>query len=92
MQYYMIEWEHEEDDEPWRIYLEMDRYGCICRKIEAYRVGIYETFEEPEDRPTDPRELAGSEGDVTHLTRAQFDDIWTQSRETGADSFMHMYF
>ena len=92
MQYYMIEWDHEEDDEPYRIYLEMDRYGCICRKVEAYRVGIYETFEDAEDHPTDPRELAGSEGNLSQFTRAQFDDIWAQSRETGGGSFMNMYF
>ena len=33
MQYYMIEWEHEEEDDPWRIFLEMDRTGSLCRKI-----------------------------------------------------------
>ena len=22
MQYYMIEWDHEEEDEPWKLYLE----------------------------------------------------------------------
>lgn len=92
MQYYMIEWENEEMDDPWRLYLELDRYGCICRKVEAYRVGIYETFEAPEDTPVDPQQLAGSEGHVSKITRPQFDDIWAQSRETGTGSFMNMYF
>jgi len=92
MQYYMIEWENEEMDDPWRLYLELDRYGCICRKVEAYRVGIYETFEDPENTPVDPQQLAGSEGHVSKITRPQFDDIWAQSRETGTGSFMNMYF
>ena len=91
MQYYMIEWEHEEDDEPWRIYIEMDRYGCLCRKIEAYRVGVYETFDELDTPPTDPREIAGSEGHITQLNRVQFEDMWTQSREM-PDGFMGMYY
>lgn len=92
MQYYMIEWDHEEQDEPWRVYLEMDRYGCLCRKVEAYRIGIYETFEDLDTPPMDPRELAGSEGHISKITRAQFDDIWTHSRETASGGFMGMYF
>lgn len=91
MQYYMIEWEHEAEDEPWRVYLEMDRHGCLCRKIETYRVGIYETFDELDTPPMDPREIAGSEGHVTQLNRAQFDELWAQSREM-PDGFMGMYY
>ena len=91
MQYYMIEWEHEEEDEPWRVYIEMDRYGCLCRKIEVFRVGIYQTHEDLETPPMDPREIAGSEGHVSQLNRIQFEDMWTQSREI-PDGFMGMYF
>ena len=29
MQYYMIQWDHEEEDEPWRLYLEMDRLHLL---------------------------------------------------------------
>ena len=73
MQYYMIEWENEEMDDPWRLYLELDRYGCICRKVEAYRVGIYETFEAPEDTPVDPQQLAGSgQGHIAFLVHGIF--------------------
>lgn len=92
MQYYMIEWENEEADDPWRVYLELDRYGCLCRKVEVYRVGVYESFEDLESSPMDPRELAGSEGNLTQITRVQFEDIWTQSRELTSGSFMNMYF
>ena len=33
MQYYMIEWDHEEEDEPWQLYLELDSRGCPRRKV-----------------------------------------------------------
>lgn len=91
MQYYMIEWEHEEEDEPWRVYLEMDRTGSLCRKIEVFRMGIYQTYEDLDTPPMDPREIAGAEGNVMKLTRAQFDDMWEQSREM-PDGFMGMFF
>ena len=91
MQYYMIEWEHEEEDDPWRIFLEMDRTGSLCRKIEVFRVGVYQTFDDLDTPPMDPRELAGSEGFVSQLTRVQFEEMWTQSREM-PDGFMGMYY
>ena len=91
MQYYMIEWEHEEADEPWRLCIEMDSRGTLRRKIEVYRVGLYETEDDLDTPPIDPRELAGSEGHITEMTRAQFEDYWDQSREM-PDGFMGMYF
>ena len=39
----------------------------------------------------DPREAAGSEGNVTALNRVQFEDIWDQSRQM-PDGFMGMFF
>ena len=45
MQYYMIEWEHEEADDPWRLFLEMDDKGSLLRKIEVFRIGVYEPYE-----------------------------------------------
>ena len=80
MQYYMIEWEHEEEDEPWKLYLELDSRGCPRRKVEAYRVGLYESYDDLDEPPMDPRQAAGSEGNVTALNRGQFDDIWERSR------------
>ena len=38
MQYYMIQWDHEEEDEPWRLYLEMDSRGSLRRKVEDLRL------------------------------------------------------
>ena len=91
MQYYMIEWDHEEPDEPWRLFLEMDRTGSLCRKVEAFRVGVYESYEELDTPPMDPRELAGSEGNLRKITRAQFDEIWEQSRQMRG-GFMGMFY
>ena len=77
MQYYMIEWDHEEPDEPYKVYLELDSRGTIRRKVDT--------------PPVDPRQIAGSEGHVTDLNRAQFDDIWDQSRQM-PDGFMGMFY
>ena len=38
MQYYMIEWDHEEEDEPWKLYLELDSRGCPRRKVQCHLV------------------------------------------------------
>ena len=54
-------------------------------------VGLYETEDDLDTPPIDPRELAGSEGHIMEITRAQFEDYWDQSREM-PDGFMGMYF
>ena len=91
MQYYMIEWEHEEDDDPWRLLLELDDRGSLRRKIEVFRIGVYETYEDLNTPPVDPREIAGAEGNVININYYQFEDTWTQSREL-SDGFMSMFF
>ena len=91
MQYYVIEWDREEEDEPWRLYLELDSRGSLRRKVEVYRIGLYQPCDDLDTPPVDPRQLAGSEGSVTQLTRAQFADIWEQSREM-PDGFMGMFY
>ena len=91
MQYYRIEWDHEEEDEPWKLYLELDSRGCPRRKVEVFRVGLYQSYDDLDEPPTDPRQAAGSEGNVTALNRVQFDDIWEQSRQM-PDGFMGMFF
>jgi hypothetical protein len=90
MQYYMIEWEHEEPDDPWRLFLELNHEGRINRKVEVFRIGVYEAYENLESPPVDPREIAGSEGHVTDINYYQFEDIWSQAREVG-ESFMSMF-
>ena len=91
MQYYMIEWDHEEEDEPWKLYLELDSRGCPRRKVEAYRVGLYQAYDGGGGPALGARQAAGSEGNVTALNRVQFDDIWEQSRQM-PDGFMGMFF
>jgi hypothetical protein len=91
MQYYMIEWDNEEADEPWRLYLELDSRGGLRRKVEVFRIGLYQPYDDLDTPPVDPQELAGAEGNVTTLNRAQFDDIWEHTREM-PDGFMGMYF
>ena len=91
MQYYMIEWDREEPDEVWRLYLELDSQGCLRRKVEVYRMGLYQPSEILDSPPTDPRQLAEEDGAVTSLNRIQFEDIWEQSR-TMPDSFMGILF
>ena len=41
MRYYMIEREADEEDDPCRIYLELNDSGVIQRKAEVYLNGIY---------------------------------------------------
>ena len=91
MQYSMSEWEHEEKDRPRKLYLELDRRGCPRRKVEVFRVGLYQSYGDLDEPPTDPRQAAGSEGNVTALNRVQFEDIWEQSRQM-PDGFMGMFF
>ena len=91
MQYYMIEWDHEEPDDPWRLFLELNHDGRINRKVEVFRIGVYEAYENLESPPVDPREIAGSEGHVTDINYYQFEDLWSQAREVG-ESFMSMFF
>ena len=78
----------------------MDR---ICGQLDAIKdqidglffalhgAGTSETEDDLDTPPIDPRELAGSEGHITEITRAQFEDYWDQSREM-PDGFMGMYF
>lgn len=85
MQYYMIEWDHEDFDEPWRVYLELDDHGALCRRVDAYRMGLYEAYEDLNTPPMDPREIAGGDGNLSPLNRIQFQDIWDQSQQTPSD-------
>ena len=91
MQYYMIEWDHEEEDEPRKLSLALDSRGCPRRQVEAPRVGLHQSYDDLDWPPMGPLQAAGSEGNVTALNRVQFDDIWEQSRQM-PDGFMGMFF
>lgn len=75
MQYYMIEWENEEVDEPYRLYVEADDQNRVLREVEAYRAGYFQRYE-PQELCADPRTLAGDEGEITYLLPWQFSDLW----------------
>ena len=75
MRYYMIEREADEEDDPCRIYLELNDSGVIQRKAEVYLNGIYILAKEPESSPADLAALT-SDGQRLILTAQQFDEIW----------------
>lgn len=91
MQYLMIEYKHEEVDEPWRVILELDDKKCIQRRVDCYRMGLEEAIEVDADTPTDVEELAGLDGTVTPLNRAQFEDMWDHSHYM-PDTFMGLFY
>jgi hypothetical protein len=76
----MIELDPEEEDDPLRIYLELNDDTVIQRKIEVYRNGIHVISERPETAPADLASLTG-DGQRLILTSQQFDEIWYQTRE-----------
>ena len=80
MRYYMIEREADEEDDPCRIYLELNDSGVIQRKAEVYLNGIYILSKEPESSPADLAALT-SDGQRLILTAQQFDEIWYQAPE-----------
>lgn len=80
MRYYMIELDPIEEDDPCRIYLELNVDGIIQRKLEVYRNGIYVSTTQPEEHPADLSSITG-DGERLILTAMQFDEIWHQTRE-----------
>ena len=78
MQYYVIEWDHEEPDEPWKLYLELDSRGCPRRKVEVFRIGLYQPYDDLEEPPMDPRQAAGAEG---RQERRNGDTVGTEDEE-----------
>ena len=91
MQYYLIEWQHEEPDEPWQLYLELDDQGHLLRKVESYRFGLSEPSEIKNGPCVDPRQLAGESGFISSLYPSQFQDLWERCREL-PNNFMELYF
>ena len=81
MKYYVIEWEGVDVDEPFRIYIEVDRTGRICRKAEFYHAGFGQYYEEelPEE-PVNLAELIG-EGTCEELPRPFFESAVAQVYE-----------
>lgn len=88
--YYLIQWDHDLDDEPYRLFLELDSSKRIHRKVEVYSIGIIEAFEDVDEPPISLYELAG-DGTVMELTYPQFEEQWARAREMPS-GFMDIYF
>lgn len=80
MHYYVMEWDNEEVDEPFRIYVELDQENRIRRKVEFYRVGMGQYYEDLCTEPVDISELAG-EGTYIELQRSFFESAVAQVYE-----------
>ena len=104
MQYVLVEWEHDMEDEPYLIYSELNEDRMETRKMEFYRNGL--SFSYGAERghfdvladvpfPSDLREIErqGAPGEFTarSLSPSLFYDIWNQTQER-PDGFMGMFF
>ena len=88
--YYVIEWDDEDVDEPWRLYVEMDKEGRVLRNIEYYRVGFQQYHEEVNSEPTTIEELAGENGSFVQIERTYFDRALVQVFELSNGGIMGM--
>lgn len=101
MEYVLVEWSHDLEDEPCEIYSELDENRCEVRKVEFFRNGL--CFSYGGDRgnfdaladtpfPEDLRTI-GKVGEMTarSISRAHFLEVWNQAQER-PDGFMGMFF
>lgn len=102
MNYVLVEWDHDLDDEPYLIYSELDDGRRETRRVEFYRNGI--TFSYGAERgnegalaaapfPEDLRDLKAPEGEFSarEISPGLFYEIWNQAQER-PDGFMGMFF
>lgn len=104
MEYVMAEWDHDLDDEPYRIYYELDGSRREVRRVEFYRNGITFSYGgergsedalSPDPFPADLREFhpEPDEGVFTarNISPGLFYEIWNQAQER-PDGFMGLFF
>lgn len=104
MQYLLIEWDHDLDDEPYLVYSELDDGRREIRRVEFYRNGISFSYGgerggegalAPDPLPEDLRTLRpeNEEGafHVQSIPPSLFHEIWNQAQER-PDGFMGMFF
>lgn len=102
MEYILVEWDHDLDDEPYLIYSELDENRREIRKIEFFRNGICFSYGAGRGNegalaeipfPKDLREISGGEGERTArvISRQLFEEVWNQAQER-PDGFMGMFF
>lgn len=104
MEYVLVEWDHDLDDEPYLVYSELDGSRRETRRVEFYRNGICFSYGgergnegalEKDPFPEDLRELqrGNEEGEFTarKISPGLFYEIWNQAQER-PDGFMGMFF
>ena len=104
MQYVLLEWDHDLDDEPYLVYSELDDSRREVRRVEFYRNGLSFSYGgerggegalAPEPFPEDLRALrpAGEEGSshAQSIPAGLFHEIWAQAQER-PDGFLGMFF
>lgn len=105
MEYVLVEWDHDLDEEPYLIYSELDSRRRETRRVEFYRNGV--TFSYGGERgneaalsdvpfPEDLREIhsdcvEAGELSTRSISPGLFYEIWNQAQET-PDGFMGMFF
>ena len=104
MQYVLVEWDRDLDDEPYMIYSELDGARREVRRVEFYRNGICFSYGgergnegalNPDPFPEDLRELNRESEDgecrAQGIPPGLFYEIWNQAQER-PDGFMGMFF
>ncbi len=104
MDYVLVEWDHELDDEPYLIYSEIDGGRRETRRVEFYRSGVAFSYGAergnegvlakepfPEDLNTLRPEDAEGEFTARKIPPGLFYEIWNQAQER-PDGFMGMFF
>ncbi|WP_298035400.1 DUF6881 domain-containing protein [uncultured Dysosmobacter sp.] len=101
MEYVLVEWTHEYEDEPYEIYSELDADRREVRKVEFFRNGL--CFSYGGDRgncdaladvpfPENLRVIGQTEGMTARsISRSHFLEVWNQAQER-PDGFMGMFF
>lgn len=102
MDYVLVEWAHDLDDEPYLVYSELDGDRREMRKIEFFRNGICFSYGAERGNegaladvpfPEDLRTITGEAGECTArpISRQLFQEVWNQAQER-PDGFMGMFF
>jgi len=104
MDYVLVEWDHDLDDEPYLIYSEIDGSRRETRRVEFYQSGVAFSYggergnegvlaKEPFPEDLNALRPKDAEGDFTvrRISPALFYEIWNQAQER-PDGFMEMFF
>jgi hypothetical protein len=89
--YLVVDWIHAFDDEPVRLYSELDESRCEIRKIEIYRDGSFGIAISGKSTKGSKLSLtpipmideinAQSEFMATEISKEEFDNIWNEHSE-----------